>query len=284
MNLTRRFVFRGNAAALSGQILRPKTILVDLDGASSLGVSGGRSQAQIKGRSFGDFIRFGSAMTFAQGLFDDEKAASAVTDHKGRQEDLTTTTTVTAEMRELGIGRAPLVLMAKRIRGTLVSRTPEPNHTQEPSIAPAKDTTIQGVDIGGRVLEIRLNTSLFQKYDTRSKLLAAANDAKFMRSYGQHFVIDATIDDQRRKPGLISSKGVVYTTIVEKITWKGKPYPGARIDGHTVTVPDFGTIFFGELLIGGSERRLTMMRCELGSPDGGYVDSIDVGSNGSAYP
>lgn len=284
MNLTRRFVFRGNASALSGQILRPKTTIVDMDGASSLGVSGGRSQAQIKGRSFGDFIRFGSAMTFAQGLFDDEKAASAVTDHKGRQEDLTTTTTVTAEIRDLGIGRAPLVFMAKRIRGTLVSRKPEPNHTQEPSIAPAKDTTIQGVDIGGRVLEISLNTSLFQKYDTRSKVLAAANDAKFMRSFGQHFVIDATIDDQRRKPGLISSDGVLYTTIVEKIAWKGKPYPGARIDGHTVTVPDFGTIFFGELLIGGSERRLTMVRFELGSPDGGYVDSIDVGSNGSAYP
>ena len=284
MNLTRRFVFRGNASALSGQILRPKTTIVDMDGASSLGVSGGRSQAQIKGRSFGDFIRFGSAMTFAQGLFDDEKAASAVTDHKGRQEDLTTTTTVTAEIRDLGIGRAPLVFMAKRVRGTLVSRKPEPNHTQEPSIAPAKDTTIQGVDIGGRVLEISLNTSLFQKYDTRSKVLAAANDAKFMRSFGQHFVIDATIDDQRRKPGLISSDGVLYTTIVEKITWKGKPYPGATIEGHTVTVPDFGTIFFGELLIGGSERRLTMVRFELGSPDGGYADAGDVSSNGGFFP
>jgi len=284
MNLTRRFVFRGNASALSGQILRPKTTIVDMDGASSLGVSGGRSQAQIKGRSFGDFIRFGSAMTFAQGLFDDEKAASAVTDHKGRQEDLTTTTTVTAEMRDLGIGRDPLVFMAKRIRGTLVSRKPEPNHTQELSIAPAKDTTIQGVDISGRVLEISLNTSLFQKCDTRLKVLAAVNYAKFMRSSGQHFMIDATIDDQRRKPALISSDGVLYTTIVEKITWKGKPYPGARIDGHTVMVPDFGTIFFGELLIGGSERRLTMVRFELGSPDGGYLDSVDIDSNGGFFP
>jgi len=285
MDLTRRFVFRGNAAALGGQIVRPKTIIVDVDGASSLGVSGGRSSAEIKGRSFGDFIRFGSAMTFAQGLFDDEKAASAVTEHKGRQEDLTTSTTVTAETREVVVGRAPLpVFTAKRIRATLVSRKPEPNPSGEPSIAPAKDTTIQGVDIGGRVLEVHVNTSLFQKYDTRSKLVAAANDPKFIRSYGQHLVTTATIEGQRRKAGLISSSGVIYTTIVEKITWKGKPYPGASIDGHSVIVPDFGTIFFGELLIASSERRLTMARFELGSPDGGYVDFVDVGSNGSVYP
>ncbi len=53
-----------------------------MPGASSLGVSGGRSQAQIEGRSFGDVIRFGSAMTLAEGLYDDERLARAVTDHK----------------------------------------------------------------------------------------------------------------------------------------------------------------------------------------------------------
>jgi len=281
MNLTRRFVFRGNASALAGQIFRPKTIIVDLDGASSLGVSGGRSQAQIKGRSFGDVIRFGSAMTFAEGLFDDAKTASAVTDHKGRQEDLSSTTTVTSEIRELSVGQNP-IFMAKRIRATLVSRSPE--HSGEPSIAPAKDTTIQGIDIGGRVLEVRLNTSLFQKYDTRSKLLAAVDDPKFVRGNAMHLALNATIEGQPRRAGLVSRSGVIYTTIVEKIEWKGKPFPGATIDGHTVTVPEFGTIYFGELLIASSERRLTMVRFELGSPVGGWVDSGDVGSNGSVYP
>jgi hypothetical protein len=283
MDLTRRFVFRGNASALGGQIFRPKTFIVDLDGASSIGVSGGRSRAEIKGRSFGDFIRFESAMTLAEGLFDDEKAASAVTDHKGRQDDLRTTTTVTAEMRGLSIGRAPgVIFTTKRIRATLVSR--KPDNSGEPSIAPARDTTLQGIDISGRPLEITLNAGLFQKYDTRSKLLAAVDDAKFVRSFGQQLVTGATIDGHPRRPGLVRRDGVIYTTIVEKIVWKGKPYPGATIDGHTVRVPDFGTIYFGELLIASLERRLTMVRLELGSPDGGYVDSGDVGSNGSAYP
>jgi hypothetical protein len=173
MDLTRRFVFRGNAAALGGQMLRPSTIIIDLDGASSLGVSGGRSQAQIKGRSFGDFIKFGSAFTLAEGLFDDEKRARDVTNHKGRQVELNSTTTVTSEVRELAVGRKPIVAI-KRLRGSLVSRAPQ--GSGEPSIAPTRDTTIQGVAIGGFGLAVNLNCSLFQKYDTRSKVLAAADD------------------------------------------------------------------------------------------------------------
>lgn len=282
MDLTRRFVFRGNASALSGQIYRPKTIIVEMDGASSLGVSGGRSRAEIKGRTFGDIVRFASAMTLAEGIFDDEKTARAVTDHKGRQEDLSSTTTVTAETRELAVGQNPL-FSAKRIRGTLVSRKAD-SHSGEPSIAPMKDTTIQGVEIGGRALDVRVNTSIFQKYDTRSKLLAAVDDPKFVRGYAQHFCAGATIDGQDRKPSLISRDGAIYATIVEKIEWKGRPYPGAMIDGHTVKVPEFGTISFGELLITGSERRLTMVRVELGSPIGGYVDAGDMSSNGSFFP
>jgi hypothetical protein len=79
--------------------------------------------------------------------------------------------------------------------------------------------------------------------------------------------------------------GVIYTTIVSEIKWAtGKGYPGAKIDGHSVIVPEFGRIFFGELFIASSERRMTMVRFELGSPWGGWADGGDVGSNGSIYP
>jgi len=282
MDLTRRFVFRGNAAALGGQIVRPATVIIDLDGASSLGVSGGRSQAQIKGRSFGDFVKFGSAFTFAEGLFDDTKRASDVTNHKGRQVELNSTTTVTSEVRELAIGNKPL-FTTKRLRGTLVSHSPQ--GSGEPSIAPARDTTIQGVSIGGFGLSVNVNCGFFQKYDTRSKVLAVADDPKSMAAYKNHFVAGATVEGhQPGRAGIMQRDGVIYTTIVKEIRWEGKPYPGAKIDGHTVMVPDFGTAFFGELLIGSSERRLTMLRFELGSPDGGWVDAGDSSSNGSFFP
>jgi hypothetical protein len=281
MELTKRFLFRGNASAFSGLLYRPKTVIVDMDGASSLGVSGGRSQAQIKGRSFDDVLRFGSAMTLAEGLYDDEKLAKAVTNHKNEPQELNATTNVVAELRELAVGRE-IVFSAKRIRAALVSRSPR--GSGEPSIAPGPGTAIQGVDVGGFGLDIALNAALFQKLDTRSKVAAAADDPKQAAKLGAHFVPNATVRNQPRRAGLIVRNGIIYTTIVKSISWTGKPYPGATIDGHVVTVPDFGKIFFGELLVGGSERRLTMVRFELGSELGGWADGGGVDTNGSFYP
>jgi hypothetical protein len=284
MDLTRRFVFRGNASAIAGQIFRPNTIIVDVKGASSLGVSGGRSESQIAGNAFGDIIRFGSGYTLAAGLFDDEKHAAAVTDHKGRQSELSSTTTVTAETREVSVGLKTIVTL-KRVRGTLVSRSPSAG-SGEPSIAPARDTTIQGVLIAGNALTVNLNIGLFQKYDTRSKVLTAADDPKVFEGSRSQLVIGATVEGQHPsgRPGLIQRDGVIYATIVKELKWEGKPPNNARIDGHSVIVKDFGTVYFGELLIGKSERRLTMVRFELGSPVGGYADVGDVSSNGSGFP
>ena len=284
MDLTRRFVFRGNASAIAGQLYRPKTIIVDVNGgASSLGVSGGRSQSKIDGASFGDIIKFGSAFTVAEGLFDDEKQAAVVTDHKGRQSQLTTTTTVTAETREISVGIKPVVTI-KRVRGTLVSRSSVAG-SGEPSIAPARDTTIQGVMVAGNALTVNLNIGLFQKYDTRSKVLAAADDPKVFRGYSNQLVIASTIEGVApERPMLVSRDGVIYATIVKELKWEGKPPKNAHIDGHSVIVDDFGTVYFGELLISKNERRMTMARFELGSPVGGYCDFVDIGSNGSLFP
>jgi hypothetical protein len=283
MDLTRRFVFRGNASAIAGQIFRPKTIIVDVaGGASSLGVSGGRSQSQINGKAFDEIIKFGSAFTLAEGLFDDPKQAAAVTDHRGKQSELNATTTVTAETREVSVGVKPIVAI-KRVRGTLVSRAP--SGSGEPSIAPARDTTIQGVTVGGYGLVVDLNVGFFQKYDTRSKVLAAADDPKVVEKNRAHFVLDASIEGSRpSRTAMVQRYGVLYTTIVRELRWEKKPYPGAKIDGHSVIVPDFGTVYFGELFIHSSERRVTMARFELGSPWGGYMDVGDVGSNGSGFP
>jgi hypothetical protein len=68
---------------------------------------------------------------------------------------------------------------------------------------------------------------------------------------------------------------------VKSITWSAQPFQGATIDNNVVTVPNFGKIFFGELLITDHSRRLTMVRMELGSPSGGEVAVAEVDSNGT---
>ena len=282
MELTKRFYFRGNASALSGLFYRPNPVVVDMPGASSLGVSGGRSQSQITGRAFGDVIRFGSARTFAEGLFDDVARATAVSNFEADPITLNSTTKVSAEIRDLAVGQKVL-FRAKFIKGALVSHSPA--GSGEPSIAPGPGTAIQGVDIGGFGLNVVLNAQLFRRLDTRSKVSAAVDDAKVARKFQQHFVADASLSGQVRRQGLVVSNGLIYTTIVQKITWvNNKPFPKSSIDGHVVIIPNFGKIFFGELLIGGAERRLTMVRFELGSPIGGFADGGGVDTNGSYYP
>lgn len=138
--------------------------------------------------------------------------------------------------------------------------------------------------IDGFGLIVDLNIGFFQKYDTRSKVLAAADDPKVFERNAMHFVAGATVEGQPSGRGLIQRDGVLYTTIVRELRWEKKPYPGAKIDGHSVIVPEFGTVYFGELLINTKERRLTMARFELGSPIGGYCDYVDVGSNGGGFP
>jgi hypothetical protein len=80
------------------------------------------------------------------------------------------------------------------------------------------------------------------------------------------------------------NNGTVKCTIVKEITWDGAPHPTAKIYGHVVRVPNFGKIYFGEMFVTDHSRRLTMVRCQLGSDDGGEVTAADGESGVGTYP
>ncbi len=66
---------------------------------------------------------------------------------------------------------------------------------------------------------------------------------------------------------------------MKSIRWDGKPFPKAEIDGHIVVIPDFGRLYFGELLISAHSRSLTMVRMTLGSHVGGNASAGGVEDN-----
>ena len=282
MELQRRFAFTGHAAAFGGRIVRPEDVVLEASGASALPVTGGRSRWESKRVRFGNFFRIGSASTFAEGLFDNLKQAVEVTNKKVKEETLTSTTTVSAEVRDLAVGEHP-TLQVKRVRGGLIARNPLPSG--EPPIRLGPETAIEGVSIDGFKLVIELNTRLFQQQDTYSKVLVASGDPKFVRKQGRALLMVAPTTPRAAAPSrLVQSDGTIYASIVKSVSWAGKPYPGAVIDQHTVKVPELGRIFFGELLIARTARRLTMIRLELGSHMGGWGGIIDVGANGTWSP
>ena len=280
MEIKRRFIFRGNAAAFGGRIVRPEDVVLEASGASVLTVAGGRSSWSTKDVKFGDFVRLRSASTFAEGLFDDTKKAVALSHGKVAEDTLTATTVVRAEVKELVVGSKPQ-LKIKAIRAQLTAASPAASY--EPSIKLHNDTAVEGVAIDGHKLVVEIEHGVFQRYDTRAKLLTAADDPKFVKENGRLLYMNLpTVGGAAPSRGrLVRESGYILGTIVKQISWSGKPFPGAVIDENSVIVPDFGTIYFGEILINASARRLTMVRLNLGSPTGGSVAAAEVDTNGS---
>ena len=91
MELRRRFIFRGNAAAIGGRIVRPNRRRDRLEHGQF--ADGGRRPLDIARPGttrFGDLVSFGAAATSAEGLFDDVKQQIELTlgtRRRGRLDD-----------------------------------------------------------------------------------------------------------------------------------------------------------------------------------------------------
>jgi hypothetical protein len=279
-----RYVFHSHAAAFGGRIVRPKDIVLEAKGASALLVAGGRSVAKLQRTTIDEFFEVESANTLTEGFFEDLKGFVDVTNHRAEEQSLTAVSRARAEVNGLAIGRKPRLTIG-RIRAELTNRSP--GHSGQPSIRIGKDVAIDGISIDGYRLVVELNTRPFLKHDTHAKVLAAADDSKFIEEAGESLFMSKRFAGTAKTPAfrkLIRTGSTIYATIVKSIRWDGKPFPKSEIHDNMVVLPEFGRVFFGELLISEYERRLTMVRMALGSDAGGSAAAGDVSTNGGWSP
>jgi hypothetical protein len=285
MSIPRRYVFRGNASAFGGYLYRPDSVVFEVPGASSLTVSGGRSTATIPGQRW-KFASFERAATFAEGLFDELQTApqsSRVETWTPHEEELHPRTTAWAEIFGLVIGDDATRTVVEHARAHMISTST--SVSRDTSIHLDESTTIEGVSVGGRPIVIELDQRPFQDHTTRSRLIAALDDERYAKEFGAQFFLDAPVEDDRKpRRRRLANCDLMYATIVRSIRWGAEAYPGASIAGNVVTVPNFGRIYFGEVLIGEADRRLTMVRFDLGSPKAGKASGSGVQTNGSWSP
>ena len=277
----RRFIFRGNAAAVGGRIVHPEDVILDSHVASSLTVAGGTSRNTGTKIRYGNYVGIESAETLAKGLFDDVKQHLALTMREVTADALSTTTQVEAKVQGVRVGAAKPILTVRLLRAALHSKSP--SASGEPSF-PVAEAQIEGVDIDGHVLEVDTSaTAVFQRHDTKSKLLKAADDPR-ESEVGHQLLLRSPLHGVELPPQgrLLQSQSMIYATVVKSIRWKdNKEYPGSKIlANHILWVPGFGKLLFGELLISDLSRRLTMLRLELGSPQKGDVAMAEVETNG----
>jgi hypothetical protein len=282
MDLVRRFLFHGSASSYGGHIYRPRDVVVLTGAASALPTVGGVSRAVSRPARFGTSIQVGRAETLASGLAVDRKAALAMSRGKLRADALSMRTTVTAKVEDVraGGGRLRVQFLTANLESI------SPSGSEEPPFRFGKGLAIKGVVIDGFPLTVVLNVDVLSELDTFSKLTAAAADPKFVERNGQSLCMNMRGDGLPKTPParLAAAGGTIYTTVVKELRWTKKEHPDAPIDMHSVVVPDFGRVIFGELLISAYARRLSMMRLSLGSPEGGDAEFSNVETNGSWYP
>lgn len=84
----------------------------------------------------------------------------------------------------------------------------------------------------------------------------------------------------KKNPRVTFGHEVLLCSLVEKIETDLEDLPEVKIEGHTIKIPHFGKIALAEVFAGPGIRTLTMLRFELGSPDGGGGSSGSGSTNG----
>lgn len=124
-------------------------------------------------------------------------------------------------------------------------------------------STIENLRVSGCPVEIEFDYALLQKhktFDDLRKNLAALQKSGRMAE---------------------ESHGVILCSLVKSLKVECS---GVAVQGHVITVPNFGKIYIGELLIEPGHMRLSMMHLQLGSPQAGLLTAADACINGTHFP
>jgi hypothetical protein len=271
----RRHVFHGHASGVSAHIRRPEKQLLPVQGSVSLPVTGGLAESNLGPNKLDKWVSFDSISTSAHGDYADAEQGVATTRGEVAFDAAPTVTRVRAAVHGLAIlGRVKVAHAAIGLTAhSAVGR-------EQPVIRP-EGNVLDGVSIDGFRLAITLAEDFYRECDTKDKL-AKRHAAGLPPREGRMFLPATSGVD--RANGLPEANGTVKCSIVQEIHWDGPAHPTATIHDHVVEVPDFGKIYFGEMFIKGDSRRLTMVRFQLGSPDGGEVAAAEGETNPSTWP
>ena len=271
MDMQPRFVARGNAVAFAGRVTRlgdrDVNQPVDLPGNSaSLPVTGGLSHAET-----GRFALLHDH-SWPQPLVSLAAGSTRAWDDGNER---TRVTHVMATVDQLAIAGRFFV-----DRGAGYLRSSYRRGVDEPDIT-IGDPALAGLRCDEHAITVRWRTDIFNKASTYTALQKAWSGAKAGDALDRQVLRPA--GTRRTAKTLPAMKGYVLVSVCE-LAWADKPHPEVTLDGHVVRWPGFGTVYVGEMLVSHHQRRLTLLRFELGSPFAMSASSIEIESNGIGLP
>lgn len=247
--------FHACAHAFSGHFTRPFEHQIDVLAASALPIVGGHGQARVENFQFREFLSFKRGYTHVSGA---------------HQTDDDSHNTLVISVIE-GLNLLDIVT-ADRIVARLYSKHRSGEAEGSVSMVGSR---FEGLRIADCEVKVELDFGLFEKIPTYASALSHFdNKGDFYKIAHDPFRTGQSIN----KPG---ANGAFLCTCVKEMK---TDFPGVTRVGHTFTVPGFGNIFLGEVVIQHGQRTLTMVRFEIGSAVSGTGTTVQAFSNGRTYP
>lgn len=274
----KRFFFHANAVALAAHIRRPEELLIPAVASSCLPVTGGVGKALTEGDRFGETLSYRSASTNVSGDFIDTLKAADFTRGNHCDNDLATETQAESQVSVLRLAGDGHLVEVEKLEAKMSSYSDRQGATEFRTMS----AEFGGVRIDGVGLQVVTHCEIFTALPTKLKLAQEfSKDAAFRDRYGACFFSKTPGSRKRRIP---EADGLIYATVVTGLNWEGEAPKGAVIKGNSVDIAGFGSVYFGEILIEESFRRLTMLRFELGCSCGGSGAVCEIQTNGSGWP
>lgn len=269
-----RYIFHGNAAA-AGVVIngigKDRTRRVSpVQGQSSLPMIGGHSESVIKSSDaeFADVFAYGECHTLADGVVNGRVAttivSSSVSDARftnrpspGEAEDMT-----------------PIEFTSKFLSVTLRSIHPRKGPAK---IEFVEKPHFDGLSLNNLPIEIELREDMMRltKFADLDKKFRTSR--KFYDDCISGFLHSGKPPAFGR--GIPTFNGYALCSIVRRIHWGDQ-----TIEGHVLTKKGFGTIYFGEMLLNGDNRRLTLVRLKMGSDNDADASLAESDPNGGWWP
>lgn len=240
-----RYHFHASGYALSAHFDRPVDVPIAAQASLALPIEGGQAHSGIENFAIPRIAAFDAAQTHLSGSFQDE-------------EENTATTSVTVVVEGLSL------LDFLTVDRMVTRLTGEHNLKQKngESHIIALGSHFEDLKLGGHAVNVTLRHDLLLEAKTFENLKKAVKD------------------DTKSGRIMIPGNEVLLFSLVDKIE---TDLPGAVIEGHTIEVPHFGKIALAEVFAGRGIRTLTMLRFQLGSPDGGGGTGGGGTTNGSPF-
>lgn len=273
------YLYHADALAIGGTLVRPISQVIESKAACSLPTAGGTSSCRVEKFSLNGSISFDMAQCDLAGSVETKNGID------------TSVTRVSVVIEGLNILN---MVTADRIVARLASEHGPGD--KEPKII-TTGCHYDGMRIAGHPVEIQTAHNLFSDMPTFADWQKAWKN-KGTRKRVQECMIGSTLPSAPAKsdPSHLQDVHQAVTrqsnapdlkqTVLSSFVGKVTGITGSEINnwGPIIVVPQFGTIYLGEVLVSQSQRRVNMLRLELGSPDGASFVVGSGSSNGTTFP